>query len=236
MWTATELRSKGQDYTGEIWRVVEAQHKISTMRLAPDLAGQRRLEELAEAVKPRLPASARDLHWLLASPFRYGHKSESRFRKANEKPGIFYASEHERTALAEVAYWRMRFFSRSPGFGSPMLTAAYTSFSVPISSAAAIDLSAPPFDQDQAKWMDESDYRHCQALAQVARKAQIQCIRTPSTRDLEGGFNLVILDPEVFRAKSPALTRTWHLRCEPGRVWAQADRLSDRVYTFPDPS
>jgi hypothetical protein len=34
---------------------------------------------------------------------------ESRFRRASERPGVFYASETERTAIAETAFWRLRF-------------------------------------------------------------------------------------------------------------------------------
>lgn len=232
MWTATELKSNAVDYQAEIWRVVEAQHHISTMRLAKDLEGQRRLEELADAVKPKLPREARTLHWLLASPFRYGHKSESRFRRANEKPGIFYGSEQERTALCEVAYWRARFFSRSMGFTLPKSTAAYTSFSVNLASAASIDLSLAPFDRDHAKWVDRSSYTHCQALAKVARQAEIQCIRTLSARDPDQMHNVVVLDPRVFVDRAPQLQRTWYLRCEAGRVTAQAGMMSPDAYTF----
>jgi RES domain len=77
-------------------------------RLADSLADQSRLEELAEAAKADLPRAAWTLHDLLASPFRYGHHAPSRFRSADERPGIFYASEHEATAIAETAYWLRR--------------------------------------------------------------------------------------------------------------------------------
>ncbi|MFM2022525.1 MAG: hypothetical protein RJB02_2233, partial [Pseudomonadota bacterium] len=116
MWTPTALASEARSYEGHVWRVVEAQHRISTNRLAASLADQARLEALAEAAKPDLPKAAQGLHYLLASPFRYGHRTPSRFRRADERPGIFYASEAEATAIAETAYWRLRFFLRSPGF------------------------------------------------------------------------------------------------------------------------
>ena len=129
MWTPSALASEFQAYDERVWRVVEAQHRISTNRLAPSLEDQRILEELADAVKPELPREARHLHYLLASPFRYGHRSASRFRRANERPGIFYSSEHEETAIAETAYWRLRFLSRSPGLTPP---------------SRACDAAAPP--------------------------------------------------------------------------------------------
>lgn len=232
MWTVTELRSNIKDYSGEVWRVVEAQHHVSTMRLASDLESQTRLEALAEEVKPRLPAAARGLHWLLASPFRYWHRSESRFRRANEKPGIFYGAEQERTALSEAAYWRLRFFSRSPGLKVPLSTTTYTSFRVQVASGASIDLCGPPFDRDRSRWIDPKSYEACQALASVAREASVQCIRSESARDPEQGCNLVVLAPEVFRGKEPELGRNWRLRCEAGRVSAQADFVSGEAYLF----
>ena len=87
-------------YGGTVGRVVEAQHRISTNRLAGSLKEQARLEEVAEAAKPDLPESAHGLHYLLASPFRYGHKSATRFRSANVQMSIFCASEAESTVSA----------------------------------------------------------------------------------------------------------------------------------------
>jgi len=126
---------------------VEALHRISTNRLATNLDDQRLLEELAEEVKPQVPLNARHLQFLLASPFRYGHRQASRFRQADERPGIFYASENESTAIAETAYWRLRFFSRSPGFTPPSTTSEHFSYSVAVRTDFAIDLTAPPFAQ-----------------------------------------------------------------------------------------
>jgi hypothetical protein len=82
MWTPTALASELGSYRGAVWRVVEAQHRISTNRLADSLEDQARLEALAEAAKPDLPKEAQGLHYLLASPFRYGHGTVSRFRRA----------------------------------------------------------------------------------------------------------------------------------------------------------
>jgi hypothetical protein len=92
-----------------------------------------------------VPEAARHLHFLLATPFRYGHRSASRFRRANERPGIFYAAEAEVTAIAETAYWSLRFFSRSPGFVPPTTTVEYTSFHVRVATDRALDLTQSPF-------------------------------------------------------------------------------------------
>ncbi|WP_234002599.1 hypothetical protein [Sphingopyxis sp. MG] len=42
-------------YRGKLWRIVEAQHRISTNRLAAGADDQALLEQLVEEVKPTLP-------------------------------------------------------------------------------------------------------------------------------------------------------------------------------------
>jgi len=222
MWTPAALASEFRRYRKTVWRVVEAQHRISTNRLAENSEDQKRLEELAEQAKPNLPKSARGLHYLFASPFRYGHKSPSRFRRADERPGIFYASEAESTAIAETAYWRLRFFSRSPDFVPGNRTSEHLSFSVAVSTSRAVDLSRPPFDTSVKNWMHPDDYTACQDFARIARKAEVQLIRTLSARDPGDGYNAVIFDPALFAGKEPAYRQTWHFRFEQGRLNAIA--------------
>jgi len=231
MWTPTALASELRRYRRTVWRVVEAQHRISTNRLADTLADQARLEELADAAKPDLPKAAEGLHYLLASPFRYGHTVASRFRRANEKPGIFYASEAETTAIAETAYWRLRFTARSPGFVPGSRTIEHLSFSVPVAISRAIDLMKPPFDAHLSDWIDPSDYAACQKLAASAREADAQAIRSRSARD-PGGINLALLDPAGFARKQPEHGRNWHLRFELGRLTAFAAFPGDVVLRF----
>jgi len=157
MLTPTALASEVSSWRGEVWRVVEAQHRISTDRLADTREAQERLEQLAEAVKPQLPESAAGLDYLLASPFRYGHGSASRFRRANERPGIFYASEVEATAIAETAFWRLRFYLRSPGFVPPATTTEHTSFTVKLATSKVLDLTREPLASHEARWTDPVD-------------------------------------------------------------------------------
>lgn len=232
MWTPSALASELGPFSGEVWRVVEAQHRISTNRLADTLEDQARLEALAEAAKPDLPASAHGLHYLLASPFRYGHGTESRFRRANERPGIFYASEAENVAIAETAYWRLRFYLRSPGFVPPSATTEHTSFTVKLATTRALDLTRAPFAADEAAWTDPASYAACQDLAASARAADAVLIRTISARDPARGCNVVALSPEAFAATRPTIRRTWHLRFEHGRLTALAAFPSEERFTF----
>jgi hypothetical protein len=232
MWTPTALASEARTYEGKVWRVVEAQHRISTNRLADTLEDQARLEHLAEAAKPDLPKAALGLHYLLASPFRYGHANASRFRRAYERPGIFYTSESEATAIAETAYWRLRFYTRSPGFVPPSSTIEHTSFTATVSTVAAIDLTLAPFDAEQDLWTDPVDYAACQDLATAARQASIAVIRTCSARDPVRGCNVVVLDPVAFASPRPVIRRTWHLRFEQGRLSALAAFPSQDHFVF----
>lgn len=232
MWTPTALASEFRHYAKTVWRVVEAQHRISTNRLTDDPEVQARLEELAEAVKPDLPKAARGKHYLLASPFRYGHILPSRFRRANERPGIFYASEHEPTAIAETAYWRLRFFTRSPDAVPPVTTTEHLSFTVPVKVARAIDLTKPPFDRDIAQWRDPEDYTACQAIAKAAREADAQLIRSISARDDAMRANVALLDPAGFAATAPSYRQTWHFRFEDGRLSALAAFPGGGTYRF----
>ena len=44
------------------WRLVEAQHHVSTLKLVDSVAQQEVLEDLIETTKPPLPPECRDLH------------------------------------------------------------------------------------------------------------------------------------------------------------------------------
>ncbi len=139
---------------------------------------------------------------LLASPFRYGHSVASRFRRADERPGIFYASEAERTAITETAYWRLRLLRRSPGFLPGNRTSEHLSFSVPVSLARLIDATRPPLSRDSDRWTDPADYTACQNLATAVRAAGGQAIRSPSARDPHG-INIALLGLRALPRPSP---------------------------------
>lgn len=195
------------------------------------------LEDLVEEIKPRLPEAAQHLDFLLAAPFRYGHNQASRFRKADERPGIFYSSESETTAIAEAAYWKLRFFSRSPGFEPPNTTSEHTSFRASVATERALDLTVAPFDQRANDWIDPQDYTACQELAVMARGANTDLIRTRSARDPRGGCNIVLLEPAAFARRSPKLGKTWHFRFQEGKLLALAalpsrERLEFAAQTF----
>jgi hypothetical protein len=226
--TPADFRS----YRGKVWRLVEAQHRISTNRLAGNAEDQALLESLVEDVKPTLPLAARGLHYLLSTPFRYGHSRASRFRRANERPGIFYASEHVETAVAETAYWRLLFFSRSPSFRPPTTVVEHSAFTVPVAVERSLDLTSAPFDKQAPQWLKPYDYSPCQDFAASARTIDAQLIRYASVRQSDHQANIALLDPKGFAVPTPTIEQTWHFRYEAGRITAFAAFPSSARYSF----
>ena len=215
--------------SGGCWRVVEAQHRISTLKLVDTLAEQHRLEELLDESKPPVPADCRHLDYLLATPFRYGapYPHGSRFRRAGISPGVFYASKTVATAIAELAFHRLLFFADSPETPWPHNAGEYTAFSVRFKAAAALDLAAAPLNRDAADWTHPTDYTRCQALADTARTAGVDAIRYPSARDPSGsGINLALLTCRAFASPRPVERQTWRMLAGAAGVHA--------VCTFPE--
>ena len=94
------------------WRVVEAQHQVSTRKLVDSTEEQILLEEMIDSVKPPDITQGR-LHYLLFTPFRYPPLPHgSRFGGRHEQ-GIWYGSTELRSAFAEVSYYRLLFIEGS---------------------------------------------------------------------------------------------------------------------------
>ncbi|WP_292585367.1 RES family NAD+ phosphorylase, partial [Mesorhizobium sp.] len=138
IWTPDALSSESARLEGKYWRMVEAQHRVSTLKVVDTLDEQALLEELIEETKPQIPLECRHLHYLLATPFRYGsvYPHGSRFRRAGRTRGVYYAAETMFTAVAEMAFYRLLFFAESPDTPWPRDAADYTAFSAAIKCAA----------------------------------------------------------------------------------------------------
>jgi RES domain len=215
-WTPAALSSEARPLSGGCWRVVEAQHVVSTLKLVDTLAEQELLERLLEEQKPPVPPECRDLHYLLSTPFRYGapYPHGSRFRRAGLTPGVFYGSQAVATAVAEMAFWRLLFFAESPGTTWPVNASEHTAFSVRFRTARGLDLTAAPFDGESGLWTHPTDYTACQALADAARAASVQAMRYSSARDPSGGRNLALLTCEAFTPRAPVERQTWRLQLD----------------------
>ncbi len=222
IWTPDALSCEAKSYQGTGWRLVEAQHRVSTLKLTDDLDEQALLERLIEDTKPLIPAECRHLDYLLATPFRYGaiYPHGSRFRRAGRTAGVFYAAEHEETAVAELAFYRLLFFMESPGLPWPSDAAEFTAFAVALEADRALDLTAPPLSGDRAAWTAPTDYAACQALADGARTADCAIIRYESVRDPRHRANLAVLNCAAFAKPAPVERRTWRLKVGPAGVQA----------------
>jgi RES domain len=215
-WTPRALASEARGYAHPLWRVVEAQHTASTMRLTDSLEEQWLLEAVLEQSKPALPAAVRRLHYLLATPYRYRPHLGSRFRAALE-PGVWYGAEALRTALAEKSYWRLRFLLDSPA--TPDLKPVpHTAFQASVRSRAALDLTRAPFVRERPAWTAASSYEATQQLAAAARAAQIALIRYESVRDPQHAACVAVLDPGAFGRGRPRSLETWFIAAARTRV------------------
>jgi hypothetical protein len=215
------------------WRVVEAQHRASTMRLVDTLDEQRALEELLEASKPALPTSAAKLHYLLATPFRYPAPppSGSRFRGIGDA-GVWYGADVVHTALAEVAYWRLRFLADSPA--TPDLPPVpHTAFRASIAGNAIV-LPQAPFDRQRKQWEDPVSYEATQTLARTAREAGVALIRYRSVRDPEHRAAIAVLTPAAFRKSAPLAQQVWLIKVARQQVLAETDLGGERLAFAPE--
>jgi len=167
-----------------LWRGVEAQHVVATMRLVDSLDEQRVLENLLESSKPPLPPEAAGKHYLLFTPFRYRAPVASRFRRPSD-PGVWYGAEELETACAEVAYWKWRFLTDSEALAKEALHTQHTFFKAQVSGRCA-DLTLAPWNAAVRVWRHKTDYSGCQDFADEARRREVAWIRYASARAASG--------------------------------------------------
>jgi hypothetical protein len=207
----------------DLWRAVEAQHRVSTMVLVDTLDEQALLEHILDDSKPVLPSAQRSLHYLLFTPFRYPPlPNGSRFRGPFD-PGVFYGAEAIRTACAELGYWRWRLLRDSPQMQS-IPPVPQTLFRTAV-SGQAIDLRKPPLSRRRKQWTDPDDYTACQKLARDARANGVEIIRYQSVRDPESGACAAVLSHTAFVNPMPAESQTWTLAVFRQRVFWRRDSI-----------
>lgn len=208
IWTRCGGSSEIAALTAAPWRVVEAQHQISTRKLVESDEEQALLEDVLERYKPPL-AEGGTLHYLLFTPFRYPPlRHGSRFGTQRE-PGIWYGAEELRTAFAEVAYYRLLFLEGTDADLAP-LTAELTAYHVPVKTRRGIDLAKPPFDRFRSSLASKVSYAATQPLGAAMRDAGVEAFRYRSARDVEGGLDIGVFTPRAFAARRPRGLQTWH--------------------------
>jgi hypothetical protein len=213
------------------WRVVEAQHQLSTRKLVDSAEEQMLLEDMLERVKPPPRAPSR-LHYLLSTPFRYpplrhGSRFGTRF-----DPGIWYGSESRKTAFAEVAYYRLVFLEGTRA-ALDLLTTQHTVFSARVRTPRGVDLSGGAFAKSRSAIASPSRYAATQTLGSDMRASGVEAARYPSARDKEGGLNVAVFSPRAFTGSKPKDLQTWHCVAHRGRVEvAKRDHFGIERYAF----
>jgi hypothetical protein len=206
--TPHAVGSEAKRATRRLWRAVEAQHIASTLRLVANVEEQLVLERVLDKSKPAVPSAAADLHYLLATPFRYTSPIGSRFR-APADPGVWYGAERERTACAELGFWRWRFLMDTSGLDS-LGPSPQTVFRAAI-DANMVDLTAAPFKRSRLEWTDPRNYASSQRFAEIARQANVDAIRYESVRDPQHAGAVAVLRPSCFKPRQPLEQRIWLL-------------------------
>jgi hypothetical protein len=214
------------------WRVVEAQHQVSTRKLVDSAEEQVLLEEMIDRAKPA-DLTGGKLHYLLFTPFRYPPLTHgSRFGGRHER-GLWYGSLDRRSAFAEVAYYRLLFLEGTHALLGTVTT-PLTAFTARVRAPRGVDLVAPPFDAYRRAIASPTSYASSQPLGTAMRDAGVEAFRYPSARDSEGGVNVGVFVASVFGNTKPRSLETWHCSASRERVEiTQRDYFKRDRFAFP---
>ncbi|MCY1269311.1 RES domain protein [compost metagenome] len=198
-----------QPIQGNLVRLVENQEQVATSQLVDTLEEQALLEELIETSKPRPPAEAGSLHYLLKTPFRYPPlRWGSRFGRRHE-PGLFYAALGLETAMAEAAFYRCVLWDGMllpPPSGR--ILSEHSSFEARFRVQRGMRLQQPPFDEYREALSDPRDYRLTQELGSIMRGQGVEAFEYHSARH-PPGLNVALFVPSAFRDRKPRNLTGW---------------------------
>ncbi len=235
IWTRCGAGSNLQPLLLKPWRVVDAEAVVSARKLVDSFQEQEVLEALIEGSEHSShPAAAgRELHPLLSSPFRQPTlRHGSRFGRRHER-SLWYGAESERTAFAEVAYYRLLFRAGTTADLAPVLV-ELSSFRVPVHTERGVDLTLAPFDEWSDALTSRSGYGETQTLGTEMRRDGVEAFRYRSARDVEGGTNCGLFTPLAFAARRPGQFLTWICVAAPAGVEVTLkDHLRQRSHHFP---
>src|SRR5690349_23411865 len=216
IWTQCAGASEVGPLAVDAWRVVEAQHQVSTRKLVDSDAEQLLLEQMIESAKPPDLTGGR-LHYLLFTPFRYPPLPHgSRFGHRHQR-GIWYGSLERRTAFAEAAYYRLLFLEGTQA-SLGTITTPLTAFRASLRTTHGIALDAPPFDAFRDVIASPSSYGETQSLGDAMRAAEVDAFTYSSARDADGGPNVGAFVPTVFGRAKPTSLESWHCAASRERV------------------
>ncbi|MBY6189161.1 RES family NAD+ phosphorylase [Microbulbifer agarilyticus] len=204
-----KIRATSSRLIGRLYRIIESQEEVATRSLVDSLQKQGVLENLLEQSKPaRLPGSE-DLHYLLATPFRYPPLLwGSRFGRTAES-GIFYGSKTIATVLSEAAYYRLLFLNDMEVAPARAVTSYHQVFSAKYCAEPGVRLQSEPWRSYWSQLTHPSEYAFCQQLGTQLRECGVRGVESPSARALCAGLselpvnggegtNVALFEPEAL--------------------------------------
>lgn len=213
-------------------RLVESQEQVATNQLVGSLDRQAVLEDMLEAIKPRLRLGTEGMHYLLATPFRYPPlKHGSRFG-TRSAPSLFYGALETGTVLAEAAYYRFLFWHGMVTPPAGKLDTQHTLFGAQYRTNKGLQLQALPFVAHRAALCSPSDYGASQALGTDMRTLGVEAFEFISARDPEDGVNVALFTPAALSGNAPVFQAAWLCELSGERVRFHAAHSRD-LYTFP---
>ncbi len=229
IWTQCGATSNLRALRAKPWRVVEAQHVVSTLKLVSSLEEQRILEELIERQKPSLPKPLQRprLHYLLFTPFRYPPLPHGSRFGTREEPGIWYGADSLRGVFAEKAYYRFLFLAGTSADLTP-ITVEQTAFTANVDTHRGVDLTLSPFDRYEARISSKTRYRASQLLGREMRHDGVEVFRYRSARDVERGTNVGVFTPKAFAQSKPNPFQTWICLADSKRIEFAQKNASER--------
>lgn len=208
-WSCVLATAQPIALAGTLRRLVESQEQVATHRLVGSLAHQSLLEDMLESTKPPLRRGTEELHYLLATPFRYPPlKHGSRFGKRSE-PSLFYGARETRTVLAEAAYYRFVFWYGMVEPPSAKLDTQHTLFGAEYQTERGLQLQNPPFAAHAQVLTHPADYGPTQALGASMRETGIEAFEFVSARDPEQGINVALFTPAALAGSRPVFQDAW---------------------------
>lgn len=234
IWARHEQDAVVGPIRGRLVRLVESQGQVATLQLVDTLEEQALLEELLETTKPRVPAPAEHLHYLLKTPFRYPPlRWGSRFGRRHE-PSLFYGALKLETAMAESAYYR---FVLWEGMGAPppsaRILSEHASFEARYQVQRGVRLQLPPFRAYEPVLCDPADYRVTHGLGSAMREAGVEAFEYRSARCPQRGMNVALFAPSAFTEKRPRNLMPWLCETTAEYVAFKHAQVPDTPRVFP---
>lgn len=212
----TKIRDSAGRLIGRLYRIIESQEEVATRSLVDSLHKQAILESLLEQSKPaRLPGSE-ELHYLLATPFRYPPLPwGSRFGGTAEA-GIFYGSKTVDTVLAEAAYYRLLLLNDMEPAPSAPVTSFHQIFSAKYCADPGVRFQSESWQELWPQLTHSTNYSFCQQLGAQLRECGIHGLETPSARAISSGIsalpistsegiNVALFNPQALLRRQPTI-------------------------------